>query len=47
MLRISKWELYKLIRSRKIESIKIGRSRRIPVSAVHDFVEQKRQEGFA
>jgi excisionase family DNA binding protein len=34
-LRISKWALYRLIRSRQLETIRIGRRRLIPVTAIH------------
>lgn len=37
-LRISKWMLYNLIRSRRLRSIKIGDRRLIPVAALHDFL---------
>jgi excisionase family DNA binding protein len=37
-LRISKWMLYNLIRSRRLRTIKIGDRRLVPVSAVHDFL---------
>jgi excisionase family DNA binding protein len=43
-LRISRTVLYELIRRNEIESIKLGRSRRIPVSAVEDFVTRLRKE---
>lgn len=43
-LRISRWALYRLIRSRQIESIKIGKSRRIPATAIHTFIEQQLRE---
>ncbi len=33
-----------LIRSGKLHSVKIGRSRRIPVSALREYVEQLQQE---
>src|SRR5438874_2515443 len=35
VLRISKWTLYELIRSRKLRTVKIGARRVIPISAVH------------
>jgi excisionase family DNA binding protein len=43
-LRISKWALYRLIRSRQLETIKIGRSRRVPAAAIHTFIEQQLRE---
>ena len=38
-LSLSRATIFDLIRKGKIRSIKIGRSRRIPVSALEEFVE--------
>jgi excisionase family DNA binding protein len=37
-LRISKWMLYNLIRSRKLRTVKIGDRRLVPVSALRAFL---------
>ncbi|ROP38966.1 helix-turn-helix domain-containing protein [Saccharothrix texasensis] len=44
VLRISRWTLYDLIRARAIETITIGRSRRIPVSSVSKYIERRLAE---
>ena len=41
---ISRAQLYRLLRDGEIESIYIGRSRRVPVVALDEFVERKRAE---
>lgn len=38
-LRLSREMLYELIRSRQLRSIKVGRRRLVPVSALTEFVE--------
>ncbi|TWP46015.1 helix-turn-helix domain-containing protein [Lentzea tibetensis] len=43
-LRISRWTLYDLIRSRAIETIKIGRSRRIPQASIDAYVRRRLAE---
>jgi len=43
-LNVSRTVLYQLISKNEIESIKLGRSRRIPVSALDDFVTRLRTE---
>ena len=40
VLRISKWTLYELIRSRKLQTVKIGARRVIPMSAVHALLDR-------
>ena len=42
MLRIGRSTLYEFIYSGEIESVKVGRSRRIPVEAVEDFTRKMR-----
>lgn len=37
-LRISRWKVYELIRSRELASFRVGRCRRVPASAVADMV---------
>jgi len=44
-LKISRGQLYQLIHARKLETVKIGRSRRIPQSAVKELIERLRAEG--
>ena len=44
VLRISRWTLYDLIRSRAIETIKIGRSRRIPLSSISQYIRRRLKE---
>ncbi len=43
-LSLARSTLYELVLTGEIESIKIGRSRRIPVGALTDFIERKRGE---
>jgi excisionase family DNA binding protein len=38
VLRVSRTRLFALMRSRQIRSITLGRIRRIPIEAVHEFV---------
>lgn len=44
-LRISRWTLYRLIRSHSVRSIKIGTRRLIPASALDDLVTLLQAEG--
>jgi excisionase family DNA binding protein len=46
-LRISKWSLYQLIRSRQLETIRIGRRRLIPVAAIQALIQQLGREDAA
>ena len=39
-LRISRWKVYELIRSRELASFLVGRCRRIPASAVAQLVDR-------
>jgi excisionase family DNA binding protein len=39
-LRISRWKVYELIRSRELSSFLVGRCRRIPASAVAELVDR-------
>jgi excisionase family DNA binding protein len=43
-LGLGKSMIYSLIASREIESVRIGRARRVPRDAVERFVEQLRTE---
>ncbi|MEU0119365.1 helix-turn-helix domain-containing protein [Streptomyces bobili] len=38
-LRLGRSKVYDLIRTRRLPSVTIGRCRRIPVSALSDFIE--------
>jgi excisionase family DNA binding protein len=39
-LRVSRWTLYNLIRTNQLRTVKIGRRRLIPVSAITECLEQ-------
>jgi excisionase family DNA binding protein len=39
-LRVSKWMVYNLIRSRSLRTVKIGDRRLVPVGALRDFLAQ-------
>ncbi|MCX4551348.1 MULTISPECIES: helix-turn-helix domain-containing protein [unclassified Streptomyces] len=43
-LKLGRSTVYDLIRSRRLTSITIGRSRRIPVTAVRDFIVHEIEE---
>lgn len=43
-LGVSRTVVYSLIASRELESIKLGRSRRIPTDALDAFVARRRRE---
>ncbi len=43
-LSIARSSLYELVLTGQIESIKIGRSRRIPLDALTDFIDRMRRE---
>jgi excisionase family DNA binding protein len=45
-LHISRVSLYELIRSGQLPSLKIGKSRRIPASALGRFVAERTQPGL-
>lgn len=44
VLALSRWKVYELIRSGQLESIKVGRGRRVPTDALDTFVTELRQE---
>jgi excisionase family DNA binding protein len=46
-LKISKTGIYELIRSLRLRTIKIGRSRRVPMSALHDYVNELMRQDIA
>ncbi|MFE2721317.1 helix-turn-helix domain-containing protein [Kitasatospora sp. NPDC059327] len=43
-LRMSRSKVYDLIRTKKLDSFKEGNLRRIPVTALHDYVRTKMEE---
>ncbi|MDH6705336.1 excisionase family DNA binding protein [Kitasatospora sp. MAA19] len=43
-LRMSRSKVYDLIRAKKLESFTEGRLRRIPVTALHDYLRTKKEE---
>jgi excisionase family DNA binding protein len=43
-LRISRWTLYQLIRSRQLRTVKIGRRRFVPAADLRSFIERLRAE---
>ena len=43
-LRVSKWMVYNLIRSRALRTIKIGDRRLVPVRALRAFLSQLEEE---
>ncbi len=45
VLRISRWTLYQLIRSRKLTTIQIGRRRLIAETAVQGLLDRLQDEG--
>jgi excisionase family DNA binding protein len=44
ILRVSRWTLYRLINERRLETIKIGSRRLVPVQALQDLIERLREE---
>jgi len=45
ILSVTRTRVYDLIRSGQLPSVKLGRSRRIPGAALHDFVDSLTAEG--
>jgi excisionase family DNA binding protein len=46
MLRVSKWTIYtQFIHTRRLETIKVGRRRLVPVTAVQALIESLRADG--
>lgn len=43
-LRLSRSKVYDLIRTNRLASFKEGRARRIPVTALHDYLRTKMEE---
>lgn len=46
-LRISKWKLYDLFRSRLLDSVQIGRRRFVTVAALRTYIQRISRESFA
>jgi excisionase family DNA binding protein len=44
VLSLGRCKVYDLIRSGRLESVKVGRDRRIPVDAIDDFIDQLRKD---
>jgi excisionase family DNA binding protein len=44
LLGISRTQVFRLIRSGELDSIKVGALRKIPLDAAHDFVDRKLTE---
>ncbi|GAA3372949.1 hypothetical protein GCM10020367_30960 [Streptomyces sannanensis] len=40
-LRLSRFKVYDLIRSKQLQSITIGRARRVPADALHAYIQSK------
>lgn len=45
-LHISRWTLYKLIRERQLDTIKIGRRRLIPANEIPALIERLRGQEY-
>ncbi|RSN59586.1 excisionase [Actinomadura sp. WAC 06369] len=43
-LRLGRCKVYDLIRSGELESVKVGRARRVPADAVDAFIDNLREE---
>ncbi len=43
LLGLGRTKVYELMAAGRIESVKIGRSRRLPVTAVHEFIERLKE----
>ncbi len=47
MLSIGRTAAWELVRKQKIKSVKIGRTRRVPIAAIQDYVERLMSEDAA
>jgi excisionase family DNA binding protein len=47
MLSIGRTAAWQLVRKRKIKSVKIGRTRRVPIAAIQDYIERLMDEDAA
>jgi excisionase family DNA binding protein len=43
-LQLGRWKVYELIRSGALESIKVGRDRRVPADALDAFIAALRED---
>jgi excisionase family DNA binding protein len=43
-LRLSRFKVYDLIRSNQLQSFTIGRARRVPADALHNFMQDRLKE---
>ena len=46
-MRISRWSLYNLIRSKRLRTIKVGRRRLVPAAALAECLAQLEEETVA
>ena len=44
-LGLGRWSVYKLINQNKLKSVKIGKRRLVPVSAIRAFIKSLEEEG--
>lgn len=44
VLKISRWKVFELIRTQQLRSVKIGGLRRIPVTAVEEYIARLLEE---
>jgi excisionase family DNA binding protein len=47
MLSIGRTAAWELVRKRKIKSVKIGRTRRLPIAAIEEYVQRLMDEDAA
>jgi excisionase family DNA binding protein len=47
MLSIGRTAAWELVRKRKIKSVKIGRTRRVPIAAIQDYIQRLMDEDAA
>ena len=47
MLSIGRTAAWELVRKQKIKSVKIGRTRRVPIVAIQDYIERLMDENIA
>jgi excisionase family DNA binding protein len=47
MLSIGRTAAWELVRKQKIKSVKIGRTRRVPIAAIQDYIERLLEEDAA
>jgi len=47
MLSIGRTAAWELVRTNKIASVKIGRTRRVPIVAIHEYIQRLLEEDAA